>query len=99
MRRKIVVRPKTLDDMESIYFYGLERYGLQAAEDYLNHIHKAFDNLSHFQLGRNVALIAQDLCVLPATGHLIYFREDIHWVRIIRVLHHSRDPTRTQFIG
>lgn len=89
MRRKIVVRPKALDDMEDIYFYGLERYGLQAAEDYL----------SHFQLGRNLALIAQDLCVLPAAGHLIYFREDIHWVRIIRVLHHSRDPTRTQFIG
>lgn len=38
MHRKITVHPKALDDMEGIYFYGLERYGLQAAEDYLSHI-------------------------------------------------------------
>lgn len=98
MHRKITVHPKALDDMEGIYFYGLERYGLHAAEDYLSHIHKMFDNLSHFQLGRHMASIAQDLCALPVAEHIIYFRQDIHWVRIIRILHHSRDPTSTQFI-
>lgn len=38
--------PKSLGDMEEIYFYGLAHFGLQVAEDYLRHLHQAFDNLS-----------------------------------------------------
>ncbi len=40
MRRKVTVRPKALDDMEEIYFYGLAHFGLQVAEDYLRHLHR-----------------------------------------------------------
>ncbi len=38
MRRRVTVRPKALDDMEEIYFYGLAHFGLQVAEDYLRRI-------------------------------------------------------------
>ncbi|MBO1500959.1 type II toxin-antitoxin system RelE/ParE family toxin [Serratia proteamaculans] len=99
MRRKITIRPKTLADMEDIYLYGLARHGLTAAEDYLNHIHDTFDNLSHHQIGRRIESITDDLCALPVGKHIIYFRDDARQVRIIRILHHSRDPFRQQFIG
>lgn len=32
MRRRVTVRPKALDDMEEIYFYGLAHFGLQVAK-------------------------------------------------------------------
>ncbi|XYK59890.1 hypothetical protein ACSJL1_001423 [Serratia sarumanii] len=55
--------------MEEIYFYGLAHFGLQVAEDYLRHLHQAFDNLSHPQLGRNIDAIgpAYGYCPSPTT--------------------------------
>jgi toxin ParE1/3/4 len=99
MRRKITIRPKALADMEDIYLYGLARHGLTAAEDYLNHIHDTFDNLSHHQIGRRIESIADDLCALPVGKHIIYFRDDIRQVRIIRILHHSRAPSANNLSG
>ncbi|HGM4842990.1 TPA: type II toxin-antitoxin system RelE/ParE family toxin [Serratia marcescens] len=99
MRRKVTVRPKALDDMEEIYFYGLAHFGLQVAEDYLRHLHQAFDNLSHHQLGRNIDAIGPGLWVLPVANHLIYFRQHRREVNIIRVLHHSRDPLSQSFFS
>ena len=32
--------PKSLGDMEEIYFYGLAHFGLQVAEDNLRHLHR-----------------------------------------------------------
>lgn len=69
MRRRVTVRPKALDDMEEIYFYGLAHFGLQVAEDYLRRLHQAFDNLSHHQLGKNIDAIgpAYGYCPSPTT--------------------------------
>ncbi|CVB02820.1 Toxin ParE1 [Serratia marcescens] len=91
--------PKSLGDMEEIYFYGLAHFGLQVAEDYLRHLHQAFDNLSHPQLGRNIDAIGPGLWVLPVANHLIYFRQHRREVNIIRVLHHSHDPLSRSFFS
>lgn len=69
MRRRVTVRPKALDDMEEIYFYGLAHFGLQVAEDYLRRLHQAFDNLSHHQLGKTSmqSAPAYGYCPSPTT--------------------------------
>ncbi|MEL5297429.1 type II toxin-antitoxin system RelE/ParE family toxin [Serratia nevei] len=63
------------------------------------HLHQAFDNLSHPQLGRNIDAIGPGLWVLPVANHLIYFRQHRREVNIIRVLHHSHDPLSRSFFS
>ncbi len=43
--RSVQLRPRALSDLESIYKYSLEQWGLARAESYLTQIHKAFEAL------------------------------------------------------
>ena len=72
--RSIQLRPRALDDLESIYKYSLEQWGIARAEAYLTEINRAFEALAnHDKLGRDYSRVSSDLYAYNIAAHVIFY--------------------------
>jgi toxin ParE1/3/4 len=82
-------------DLEDIFDYTLEEFGFDQAEKYLLEIEEIFQNLIlNPQLGKKRDEIKKGLYSLPEDTHIIFYRILDNHIRIVRVLHGSRDVPR-----
>lgn len=82
-------------DIESIYDYSVTEFGLDQAAAYLSRIHEHCTHLqNHPELGRARPEIRAGLYSLPIDRHIIFYRPTQPRVRIVRILHASRDLPR-----
>lgn len=79
-------------DLEDIFDYTVEQFGLEQAVIYVSEFEAAFEGLAvNSKLGRERAEIRKGLRSLVKGSHVIFYRIVRKKVRIIRILHASRD--------
>ena len=79
-------------DLEDIFDYTIEEFGFAEAEKYLAEIEEVFQNLMHNpEAGRKRNEIKEGLYSFPKDQHVIFYRILSDHIRIVRVLHGSRD--------
>ena len=93
MSRKIYILSEIADkDLEDIFDYTFDEFGFDQAEKYLLEIEEIFQNLIiNPQIGKKRDEIKQALYSFPKDNHIIFYRILDNHIRIVRVLHGSRD--------
>lgn len=93
MSRKIYILSEIADkDLEDIFDYTFDEFGFDQAEKYLLEIEGIFQNLIiNPQIGKKRDEIKQGLYSFPKDNHIIFYRILDNHIRIVRVLHGSRD--------
>lgn len=93
MSRKIYILSEIADkDLEDIFDYTVDEFGFDQAEKYLLEIEEIFQNLIiNPQIGKKRDEIKQGLYSFPKDNHIIFYRILDNHIRIVRVLHGSRD--------
>ena len=80
------------EDLEDIFDYTTTEFGLEQAEKYLFEIEEVFQNLLiNPELGKIRNEIKEGLYSFPKDNHIIFYRILENHIRIVRVLHGSRD--------
>ena len=93
--KSIQLRPRALLDLESIYKYSLQQWGVTRAETYLTEINKAFESrANHDKLGRDYSRVSADLYAYNIAAHVIFYTPTHTGILVIRVLHKSMDHVR-----
>ncbi|MCR9182932.1 MAG: type II toxin-antitoxin system RelE/ParE family toxin [Flavobacteriaceae bacterium] len=90
-----VLSQKTEEDIEDIYNYGIYRFGKDQALDYLislqSYLHILVKNP---EVGKQRDEIKKGLYSFPYASHIIFYRIFKNHIRIVRILHGSRDLKR-----
>lgn len=79
-------------DLEAIFDYTIYKFGVEQAEKYLLEIEDIFLHLlKHPESGRKRDEIKEGLYSFPKDNHIIFYRIFDNHIRIVRILHGSRD--------
>jgi len=87
---------KAQEDIESIYDFGLQKFGKDQAIDYLMEMRSYFELLlRNTEIGKQRNEIKQGLYSFPYVSHIIFYRLFKNHIRIVRILHGSRDLNKS----
>lgn len=87
--------PKAIEDLESIYLYSTQEFGIKRTEDYILALESSFQHLADDPLiSRKCDYIRPDLRAFNVGSHIIFFKTTDYGIAIIRVLHQSMDFNR-----
>lgn len=87
--------PAAQRDLSSIWDFTVERWDIDQAETYLTEIRAAFERIAtEPDRGRRCDDVRDGYRRYGIGSHLIYYRQRIDGVDVIRVLHQRMDPTR-----
>ena len=87
-----ILSQETQKDIEAIYSYGSQIFGENKALNYLIELRSYFQLLSdNPHLGKERNEIKEGLYSFPYESHIIFYRILKTHLRIVRVLHGSRD--------
>lgn len=90
-----ILSRKTKEDIDDIYDFGSEKFGQDKALDYLIGLRGYFKFLvSNPDTGKHRNEIKKGLYSFPYASHIIFYRIFKKHIRIVRVLHGSRDFQR-----
>ena len=92
--KEIELTPKAGQDLESIWEYTWQHFGMAKADDYIGRISDVFDVLATHQVGVPRAELGEHIFALPVEQHVIFFLPSETRITIIRILSHSQDSTR-----
>ncbi len=89
---RIDKRPRARRDLIEIWFYTLDHWGEQQADDYLRRIDAAIGQLAeHPLLGADFGHLRKGIRRHSSGRHRIFYRVGGQAIEIIRVLHASQD--------
>jgi toxin ParE1/3/4 len=84
--------PEADNDFSEIYDYTVEQFGSSQAVKYLNGFEELFVKLcSNPEIGRKRNEIRKGLRSISKESHIVFYRIMEGRIRIVRVLHASRD--------
>ncbi|WP_417886683.1 type II toxin-antitoxin system RelE/ParE family toxin [Zunongwangia sp.] len=87
-----ILSKKSEEDIEAIYEFGLKKFGKEQALNYLIELRAHFELLlKNPEIGKQRHEIKDGLYSLPYASHIIFYRILKDHLRIVRVLHGSRD--------
>lgn len=87
----ISLKPKAEEDLEHIFAYSFNNFGLARAEEYLEKLNKTFGLLAESpKLGRKQDSISKGLRAFESGSHFIFYRFNSKQLIILRILHKSR---------
>ena len=87
-----ILSKKTQEDIDTIYEFGVLKFGKDQALNYLSELRAHFELLlKNPEIGKKRDEIKYGLYSLPCASHIIFYRILNNHLRIIRVLHGSRD--------
>lgn len=87
-RSEYRLTPKARNDMESIWQYSIQRWGLNQTERYIDALTTTFTLLAKRpQSGRPCDNIRTGYRKYSVTRHVIYYRKTDYGIEVIRVLH------------
>ena len=85
-------------DIEEIFNYTFEEFGIEQAVNYVRQFDKIFSRVSiNPELGRERSDIRLGLRSIVQSSHVIFYRVLKDRIRIVRVLHGSRDLPNFSF--
>ena len=83
------------NDIAGIYEYGIERFGILQAQNYLLGMHDLFQTLTKSpHIGRDASEFSPSLKRFTYKSHMVFYLNSASDILIIRVLHHSMDYQR-----
>jgi toxin ParE1/3/4 len=83
---------KTQEDIEAIYDFGFQKFGQDQAINYLIELRSYFDLLlQNPEIGKQRNEIRKGLYSFPYASHIIFYRIFRNHLRIVSILHGSRD--------
>lgn len=89
------LRPKAISDLERIWDYTLEKWGVEQAEHYLRMINESFALLATDpSLGRSCDSVRPGYFRHRVGRHAIFYRVGQTGIEVVRVLHLQMDPPR-----
>ncbi|QQV76604.1 type II toxin-antitoxin system RelE/ParE family toxin [Sphingomonas aliaeris] len=84
--------PAARDDLRDIRIYSKAAFGAVAARAYLNGLRTVFDLLvDHPSVGIAERDLGEDIRSHGFRSHRVYYIAGPYGVRVIRILHHTRD--------
>lgn len=88
-------RPAAEADLDAIWDYTVERWGVAQAVRYVDEVRNRVDGLGTGSTRHTPAPEIKDGIRRALAGrHMIYFREDGSTVTVLRILHQGMDPVR-----
>lgn len=80
-------------DLQEIYDFSIENFGANQAIEYLTGLEDIFNNICkhHHHAGRSRNEIRKGLRCISYVSHIVFYRIVEKRIRIVRVLHASRD--------
>ena len=94
MSKQLFVSDLAEQDLQSIFDYGLRQFGVQQAEQFIDKFQEAFSLLCEFDIGTIENNISPDLFRYVLGHYVIFFTRNEELVKVVRVLHGSRDVKR-----
>jgi len=93
MSKKFYVLSEIADkDLEDIFDFTNNKFGFDQAEKYLLEIDDIFQKLvQNPKIGKQRNEIKSGLYSFPKDNHIIFYRVLVSHIRIVRILHGSRD--------
>ena len=89
---EFALRPRACRDLDGIWAYTVQTWGLAQAKTYLRALNRAFKTLAkNPELGRRQDEVYEGLRVYPSGKHLIFFFATEKGIDIVRVLHERMD--------
>lgn len=83
---------KCESDIVNIYEYGIEKYGLKSAQEYIIGLQKLFQTLAdHVNIGRDASEFFPSLKRFSHKSHTIFYLESASGAFIVRTLGQSMD--------
>ncbi len=87
--------PEAERDLENIWVYTYDNWGIAQANNYIDKFSTAFDQIvSNPQLGTNCDHIRKNYRRLPIAHHVVYYRLTDYGISVIRILHQRMSPMR-----
>jgi len=92
MMKPVILSEAAETDLENIFDYTLKEFGLEQAFAYVSNFDSSFENISQNpEIGRERPEIREHLRSLAKDKHIIFYRVLDEHIRIVRILHGSRD--------
>ncbi|MCB1736452.1 MAG: type II toxin-antitoxin system RelE/ParE family toxin [Gammaproteobacteria bacterium] len=89
------LRALARNDLEAIWAYTVETWGIQQAERYFESLFVAFDELANNpQMGRTRDEVLPGLRSFPQGRHVVFYEVDGPTITIIGIVHQSADVNR-----
>ncbi len=87
-----ILSQKSHEDIDDIYDFGVDKFGEDQALEYLMGLRTHFlFLLKNPQIGKKRDEIKEGLFSFPYVSHIVFYRVFDDYIRIVRVLHGSRD--------
>ncbi|MGN7613177.1 type II toxin-antitoxin system RelE/ParE family toxin [Magnetococcales bacterium HHB-1] len=87
--------PKARGDMEAVWLYSLVEWGVEQADRYTDDLTVAFELLAENpKSGTNSEHIRAGYRRYFVLQHVIYYRETVYGIEVIRILHNRMLATR-----
>ncbi len=82
-------------DISEIYEYGIEKFGLNQAQEYLIGLHELFQTLAdNTNIGRDASEFLPSLKRFVYRSHMIFYLQAVSGIFIVRTLSQSMDYER-----
>lgn len=92
---KLVLRPKSLQDLEGIWNYTLDTWGEDQADHYILELNDGFESLAdHPEKGRACDDIREGYRKYDIGKHIVFYRLTLKGIEVVRILHQRMDPDR-----
>ena len=89
---KYILNKKTQNDIDEIFVFVKNQFEKNKAIEYLIELRSYLDSLAENpKIGKNRKEIKQGLFSFPYKSHIIFYRILSNHIRIVRILHGSKD--------
>ena len=95
MKGRFVFKPRAHADLDEIWDYTADRWGLEQAETYIRRLWKDIQTVADKpSLGQECAEVRPGYRKYPSGSHVLFYRPTTDGIDIVRILHERMDYER-----
>jgi toxin ParE1/3/4 len=95
MKARFVLTPRAQEDLNEIWDYTVERWGLNQAETYTRQLGRDIAAVADRpSLGKECDRVRSGYRMYPSGSHVLFYRQTPDLVDIVRILHERMDYER-----
>jgi toxin ParE1/3/4 len=95
MKGRFVLKPRAHADLDEIWDYTVDCWGLEQAETYIRQLWKDIQTLAdNPSLGRECAEVRPGYRKYPSGSHVLFYRLTDDGINVVRILHERMDYER-----
>jgi toxin ParE1/3/4 len=95
MKGRFVLKPRAHADLDEIWNYTADRWGLEQAETYIRQLWKDIQTVAdNPSLGQECAEVRPGYRKYPSGSHVLFYRLTDDGIDVVRILHERMDYER-----